>query len=99
MVTFIISSLLDNWSLSLSFSLRKSRTCLVSRTNINLGLGGFKLNTPDTNEQILVCFPTGKPSLYSWKAEIADLWKFIVLYSLPQLKRKVKYSIVSFTGA
>ena len=82
MVTFSVTSLFDNWSLSPSFSLRNSRTCLTSDTNIYLGLGGLKLNTPDTNEQILGCFPTGKPSIYSWKAETADLCKFTVLCSL-----------------
>ena len=46
-----------------------------------LGLGGLTSNKPDTNEQILGCFSTGKPSIYSWKAEKADLCKFIVLYS------------------
>ena len=81
MVTFGV--LFDNSSLSPNFSLRKSRTCLKSHTNIYLGLGGLKLNTPDTNEQIRGCFPTGKTSIYSRKAEIADLCKFIVLYSLP----------------
>ena len=49
MVTFSVSSLFDNWSLSSNFSLRKSRTCLPSHTNIYLGLGGLNLNTPDTN--------------------------------------------------
>ena len=67
---------------------------LQTFANMYLGLGGLKLNTPDINEKILVCFPTGKPSIYSWKAEIADLCKFLVLYSLPQLKNKVKYSII-----
>ena len=83
MVTFSVSSLFDNWSLSPNLSLRKSGTCLTSHTNIYLGLGGLELNTPDTNEQIRGCFPTDKPSICSWKAEIADLCKFIVLYWLP----------------
>ena len=83
MVTFNVSSLFDNWLLSPNFSLRKSRTCSASHTNIHLGLGGFKLNTPHTNEQIQECFSAGKPSIYSSKAEIDDLWKFFVLYLLP----------------
>ena len=33
MVTFSVSSLFDNWSLSRNFSLTKSRTCLKSHTN------------------------------------------------------------------
>ena len=83
MVTFSVSSLFDNWPLSPNFYLKKSRTCLTFHTNIYLGLGGLKLNTPDTNEQILECFPTGKLSIYSWKAKIADICKFFVLYLLP----------------
>ena len=49
---------------------------------MDLGVEG-KLNTPDINEKIRGCFPTGKPSIYLWKAEIVDLNNFIVLYSLP----------------
>ena len=85
---------IDNYLLTF---LRKSRTCLTSHTDIYLGLGGLKLNTADTNEQILGCFLTGKPLIYSWKAEIPDLCKFVALYSLFQ--RRVKYYIISFTGA
>ena len=48
-----------------------------------LGLGGLKLNTPDTNEQILGYFRTGTPSIYLWKVKIADLCTFIVLYLVP----------------
>ena len=56
---------------------------MASHTNIYLSLGGLRLSTPDTNEKILGCFSPGKSSTYSWKAEIADLCKFIVLYLLP----------------
>ena len=48
-----------------------------------LELADLTLNTPDTNEKILGCSPTGKRSIYSWKANNADLYRFIVLYSLP----------------
>ena len=62
MVNFSVSSSFSNWSLSRKFPLTKSRTCLISHTNIYLGLGGLKLNTLDASEQILGCFPAGKLS-------------------------------------
>ena len=49
MVTFSVSFLFDNWTLSPKFSLTKSRTFLTFHTDIYLGLSGFELNTPDTN--------------------------------------------------
>lgn len=48
-----------------------------------LGLGDLKLNTPDTNEQILGYFRTDTPLIYLWKVKIADLCTFIVLYLVP----------------
>ena len=96
MVTFSDSSLFDNWLLSPNFPLTKCRTCLTSHTNIDLRFGGIKLNTTDTNEQVLGCFPTDKPSIHSWKAGIGDLCNF---FSLPYLKKKVEYFVISFTGA
>ena len=45
-MTFSVSSFFDNLTLSLNFSLTKSRTYLTSQTNIYLGLDDFKLNTP-----------------------------------------------------
>ena len=41
-----------------------------------LGFGGLKLNTPDTNEQYLGSFPTGKPSII-W-IKITKFFKLIV---------------------
>ena len=72
-MTYSVSSLSGNRSLFPNFSLIKSRTFLTSHTNIHLGLGDFKFNTPDTNEHILGYITTSKPSITSWTAELAGI--------------------------
>ena len=80
--TFSVRSLFGNWALFPNFSSKTHRTCLTHHISIYLGLSGLKLNIPDTTEQILGRFSTDKQPIYSWKAAIADLCKYIVIYLL-----------------
>ena len=71
------------------------KVCLLEVILNNSGLfhyptqSNFKLQT-------LGCFPTENPSIGSWKADIADLWVFIVLYSNPNSNISARKSNTSF---
>ena len=70
-------SFISDFSICMTVLLAKSRTCLISQTNMHLG---FRvLNTPDTNEQILGHFLTVKPSIHTSKAEIVQIYCSILI--------------------
>lgn len=93
-VTFIFSSLFENWSVSPNFSLRKARTFWHS-IQTYLGLGGLELNTPYPNEQILEFFCKQTISIF---VEVNNCWPmqfyFSIFVRIVEKKTQVFYKIL-----